>query len=528
MSQSYDAIVVGAGTNGLVAAATLARAGRRVLVLERHDRAGGQSRGREFAPGFRAPSSEDMGWLPPGVARELDLAALPIAEPEVSVSVGDGESQLLTLFRDPERAAEAIRRYSKRDADRWPAFTRRLGKLAGFLAALYELPPPDVDASAWRELLPLVGLGRKLRALGREDMIELLRVLPMSIQDLLDDSFESGLLKAALASGAVRDIRHGPRSGGTSFVLLHYLVGAPAGSVRARSWWTSGPDAVVVGAEKAATRHGVTIRANADVARILVRDDAVAGVVLTGGEELAAPVVLSTADPARTLLGLVDPVWLEPEFLHAVRNIKFRGCTAFVQYALDRLPQLPGVAESDATLAGAVSLTPSMEALERAYDAAKYGSVSAEPHVEITVPTLRWQSLAPPGKHILVARAQYAPHRLRDGATWDAGRSCTIADAITACIERAIPGFSATVLHHEALTPGDLETEYRLTEGALTHGELMLDQILFMRPVAGWGRYAMPIDGLYLGGPGAHPGPGVLGGPGWLAAKRVLADGKRK
>jgi phytoene dehydrogenase-like protein len=326
----------------------------------------------------------------------------------------------------------------------------------------------------------------------------------------------------------VRDLRQGPRSGGTSFVLLHHLVGAPAGSVRARSWWRDGPDAFAAAAEAAARRHGVVVRAGARVARIDIRDDAVRGVVLEGGEEIPAPVVLSTADPARTLLGLVDPVWLDPEFLHAVRQIKFRGCTAVVHYALDRLPALRGTDDArDArdALASVVSLTPSLDALERAYDASKYGAVSREPHVEITVPTLRWPALAPEGKHVLVARAQYAPYALRDG-DWDDDASRALAGAVGAAIGRAAPGFADGVLHQAVSTPRDLETRLGLTEGDLSHGALMLDQILFMRPVAGWGRYAMPVEGLYLGGSGAHPGPGVLGGPGWLAARRAIADSK--
>ena len=223
---------------------------------------------------------------------------------------------------------------------------------------------------------------------------------------------------------------------------------------------------------------------------------------------------------------MIDPVWVDPEFLHALRNIKFRGCTAVVQYALDHLPPVPVLASAAQPLAGIVSLTPSLEALERAYDAAKYGGVSTEPHVEISVPTLRWPSLAPPGKHVLVARVQYAPYQLRDG-TWDAARSCALGDATTRAITRVVPQFTDSVLYRAVLTPRDLEARFGLTEGAVTQGELMLDQILFMRPVAGWGRYSMPIDGLYLGGAGAHPGPGVLGGAGWLAAREVVRRAKR-
>jgi phytoene dehydrogenase-like protein len=295
--------------------------------------------------------------------------------------------------------------------------------------------------------------------------------------------------------------------------------------VRARPWWRDGPEAFSSAVEAVARASGVTVRTNATVARILVREDVVAGVVLAEGEEIAAPVVISTADPARTLLHLVDPVWLDPELLEAVRHIKFRGCTATVQYALDALPEVAGLSRD--ALAGVVSLTPTMDGLERAYDAAKYGELSAVPHIEVTVPTLRWPSLAPAGKHVMVARVQYAPYRLRDGACWDAARANALAQRADDVIGRSMPGVSSTVLHRAVVTPRDLAERFDLTEGALTHGELTLDQILFMRPVAGLGRHAMPIAGLYLGGAGAHPGPGVLGGPGWLAAQRVLADGKR-
>ena len=516
---SYDAIVIGAGSNGLVAAAALGKAGKSVVVVERAEEIGGQRRTSAFAPGYRAPLSADTGWVPPVVSRGLGIAPIEVATPRIAASVvGNGEG--LAISHDASRATADIQKLSAHDAARWPRFTERLGKLAGFLEALYQLPPPDIDtATSLGELAPLVGLGRKFRALGREDMLELLRVLPMSLQDLLDDWFEHPLVKAAVAAGGVRGIRQGPRSGGTSFVLLHHLVGGQGG---VRGWWRDRPEAFVDAAAAAARAAKATLRTEASVARILVRDDAVTGVALENGDELAAPIVVSTADAGRTLLGMVDPVWLDPEFLHALGNIKYRGCSAFVRFALDRLPDIPTLDDAPVALTGMVSLTPSLDDLERAYDAAKYGHVSAEPHIEITVPTLRWPSLAPPGKHVLVARAQYAPYALRDGAAWDDTRSCELGETVTRAIGRIMPGFTEAIVNREILTPLDLESRYGVTEGALTHGELTLDQILFMRPVPGWGRYAMPIDGLYLAGSGTHPGPGVLGGAGWLAAKQIL------
>ncbi|MGH7459811.1 MAG: phytoene desaturase family protein, partial [Longimicrobiales bacterium] len=304
--------------------------------------------------------------------------------------------------------------------------------------------------------------------------------------------------------------------------LLHYLTGAPMGSFRHRRWH-AGPDAFIRAAEDAARRNNVSIRTDAEVAQITVRDDAVTGVVLSNGEEIPATCVLSTVDPARTLMRMIDPVWLDPEFLHAVRNIKFRGCTSYVLYALDPLPELPNLAAEN--WRSAISLTSSMTQLERAADRAKYGEVPEMPHIELSVPTERWpeRSFAPKGRHVMVARVQYTPHQLRN-AEWAAAKSEALGDQVTSAIDLAVPCLSSRILHRVVLTPRDVEERFGLTEGAHTHGELMLDQVLFMRPVPGHDRYAMPIDGLYLGGAGTHPGPGIIGGAGWLAAQRVLTD----
>ena len=373
----------------------------------------------------------------------------------------------------------------------------------------------------------VLALGRSFRSLGKANMSELLRVMPMAVQDLADEWFTFEPLKAAIGSAAVRDIQQGPRSGGTTFVLLHYLTGVPNGSLRGRPWLppTDGSDTVIALAEQAARQHKVAIRTGAEVERIRVRDDATTGVVLVGGEEIAAPMVLSTLDPARTLLRLVDPVWLDPEFLLAVKNIKFRGATAMIYYGLDALPFEHG-SGVERSLTGVVSLSNSLDAIEKAYDAAKYGGVSEHPHVEITMPSL----LRPRdgGRHVLVAKAQYVPHTLRDNAPWDAAKSSALGDAVTAAISRLIPRFNNVVVERVVLTPRDLEQTFGLTGGAVTMGEMTLDQILFMRPVAGWGQYATPITGLYLGGPGTHPGPGVFGASGLLAAKRMLADSRKR
>ncbi len=527
MSSAYDAIVVGGGANGLVAAAALGRAGMRTLVLERGETVAGQASAIEFAPGFRAaPLALDAGWLPPVVERGLGLRAPECVTADTPFAVAITPGEFLELSGDPVRATSAIRRFSRADAARWPVFMSQLRKLAGFLEQIYQLPAPDIETASLRGAWPLLGLARKFRRLGREDMIEFLRVMPMSVQQIAEDWFESKMVRAAVCACGVQDSRQGPRAGGTGFVLLHHLVGAAFGCLRGRGAWHGGLDALTAALERAAKQSHVTIRTGAGVARIVVRDDAVAGVVLEDGEEIVAPRVLSAADPARTLLGMIDPVWVDPELLHALRNIRFRGCTAYVLYALDELPDIPGLERASDALRGVVSLTPDADALERASDAVKYGSVAERPHIEITAPSLHWPDLAPTGKHAMVARVQYAPYRLRDGTRWDSAMTDALADAVTAAIECVAPCFSSRVLQRVTLSPRDLEERFGLTEGAATHGELALDQILFMRPVPGLGHYATPIDGLYLCGAGAHPGPGVLGGPGWLAARRVLADRK--
>ncbi|MGH7679252.1 MAG: phytoene desaturase family protein, partial [Gemmatimonadaceae bacterium] len=341
-------------------------------------------------------------------------------------------------------------------------------------------------------------------------------VMPMSVQDLLDDTFESELLKAAVAACAVRDLQQGPRSGGTTYNLLHYMVGAPDGAIRGRHRFLEGPDAFAKAVAEQLQRRKVEIRTHAPVTRISVRDDRVSGVVLQGGEEIEASLVISTADPKRTMLQLVDPLGLDPEFMLAVKNVKLRGCTAFVFFAVDAAV----VDKTDNPTFATMSLTADTTSLEKAADAAKYRELSAEPHVEVFVPSHRWTGLAPEGQHVVTARVQYAPYHLQGG--WNDAHTTSLTQKVMAAISRVIPGFAKGIVHAVALTPRDIEERFGATEGALTHGELTLDQILFMRPVPSWGHYAMPVDGLFLGGAGAHPGPGILGGSGYLAAKAAL------
>lgn len=522
MTMRFDCVVLGAGANGLTAAAAMARKGRRVLLVERSESLAGQAEPWEFAPGYRvAPLALDAGWVPPSVIRGLGLR-LPerrLQSIPLTLALPD---LVLPLAADQSTAAAAIRAHSTADAARWPGFAGRIHHLTGFLGEILRRPAPDIDTTSVADLMALLGLGRAYRRLGRQGMIEFLRVMPMSVQELLDDEFEAEPLKALLAPGGILDLRQGPRSGGTGYVLLHHLAGAQPGVFRGRGAWRDGPGALVSALEGIARSAGVTIRTGTPVRQIEVRDGTVAGVV-SGDDLIEADTVVSTFDPGRTMLDLVDPVWLDPEFLHAVRQIRYRGSTAWVAFGLDTLPSLPGVMDTE-SLAGVVSLTGNTTALEQAYDATKYGELSERPHVELTVTSLRWPDQAPEGHHAALARVRYAPHELRDGR-WDGRQKGALADRVTAMLEESFPGFGARVRHRAVLAPPDLEASYGCPEGDPGHGQLGLDQILFMRPVPGFGNYRTPIRGLYLGGAGSHPGPGIPGGPGWLAARQVLRGG---
>lgn len=513
-----DTVVIGAGASGLVAAVALARGGSRVVVVERSSTIGGALREIEFAPGFKAaPLAGDLGWIPPEVARGLGLTLPAPVAPAVSVASTDGSGGWLELRTDQAATAASIRKYSAKDAGQWPAFAARVHKISGFLSALYVAPPPRIDADSLSEFLELLKLGRKLKGLGNAEMIEVLRTIPMSVAELLDDWFESDALKGAVAADAITDLCQGPLGGGTAFNLLHHHVGLAAGAIRGRPVPADGGVGLVKQLAELARSVGVEIRTGSGVAQVVVGNDRVSGVRLDSGDQIECRDVVSSLDPYQSLLGLVDPVHLDPDVIRAVRNIRFRGVVSKVMVALDGLPPLPGEGGS----VGAISISPSVRYLERAFDATKYGQRSEAPYVEVRFPSTGRPDLAPSGKHVAVLHVQYTPYRLRSGS-WGPAERSALGDLALATVDQALPGFAARVLHRVVLAPPDIEAEFGLREGAINQGEMTLDQILFMRPFAGWSRYATPVPGLFLCGSGTHPGGGVTGASGWLAAQAVL------
>ena len=493
MTRQFEAIVLGGDVDGLVAATAFAAVGRKVMLIEESEALGGSLRSIEFARGFRAA---------------------PLAQAAQRTIVALGQGQTVIVHASPERTAEGLARHSARDAQRWPAFARSLDALAGFLGELYRQPPPRIEADTLGELFSLAGLARRYRKLGRDGMFELLRTLPIPICDLLDDEFETTALKGALAAYAVADVAQGPAAAGTAFTFLHRHFGALERA--------SAQDVPTL--ERQARGAGVTIETNTKVRSLAVSEGRLTGVVLESGEELSCPTVVSSLDPYRSLLELVDPRQHDPEFMHAVRNIRFRGVATRVLLALDGLPELPkSVAGNGAgdLRTGTFTIAPSIRYVEKAYEASKYGRCSDDPFVELQFPTVANPELAPHGKHVAILHVQYTPYRLREG-TWPQ-LGATVAERALARVEDVLPGFGARVLERKVLTPLDLETQFGVREGAVSQGEMMLDQILFMRPVPAASRYATPIEGYFLCGAGTHPGAGVHGTSGRLAARAAMS-----
>lgn len=519
-----ELILIGGGINGLVAAAYLAKAGVKVLLLEARDVLGGLAGGSDQIPGFHCQvGGSDAGWLLPDIAADLQLAAagLELVSPQACVCSPQDGGRTLTLWADPARTVEEIARFSPDDAHRWPEFTAQVARFAGVLEAIYAVAPPQVPDPHGQDLGTLLRLALRLRRLGKREMVEFLRVVPMSVAEWLDDWFKSDALKGALGAGGITRIFQGPRGAGTAFVFLHHQVGRPAGAVRGAHYVRGGPGALAQILLNVAKGYGAEIRTTAPVREIVVRDGKAIGVALETGEHLAARQVVSSLDPRRTFTRMLDAGQLDPEFLRAVRNIKCRGAVATVHLALSELPRFPGVTEE--ALGGTITIAPSLDYLEHAYDDAKYGAVSRRPYLEARIPSLLDPALAPAGKHLMTLQLQYAPYNLRPGG-WDDRARSQVADVAVETLSACAPNLRGSLVGRHVTTPKDFEDRYGLTEGHAYHGELTLDQILFMRPVAGWARYRTPVEGLYLCGAGTHPGGGLPGAAGRNAAREMLKE----
>ncbi|WP_256752594.1 NAD(P)/FAD-dependent oxidoreductase [Mesorhizobium sp. Mes31] len=516
---SFDAIVIGGGHNGLVTAATLAKAGRKVLVLEAGGEVGGAARTEEFAPGFRVSSvAHLLNRLHPEMVKTLELEkhGLRFGRTDFLPSVAlskDGPPLVLH-----GAYGEVLTGASASEQSAWKELRAQLLRYAGILKPFLSRRPPDL---AGMSLLETAGLGQTalaLKKLGKEDMRDFLRVLLMNVADLLDEQLADIRLKGLLAFDATLGSHLGPRSPTSLLGLYYRLAGETASTAGAQALPQGGMGAVIAAIRTAAEKAGVVIRVSAPVAKIIVEKDRAVGVTLDNGEVLHARTIVSAINPATTFLHLVGPREIDTGFMRKVKNIRMKGDAAKLNLALDRPPQFTGV--DAAGHRGRLVIAPSPDHVERAFNPCKYGEFSPEPVMEITLPSLADPSLAPSGACVLSAVVQYAPYALKEG--WDAGKPKFL-EAIMAQLESYAPGIGKNVIHAELLTPVDIEARYRMPGGHWHHGELQADQMLISRPVSGWSGYDTPIEGLFLAGAGSHPGGGVSGAPGLNAARRIIA-----
>ncbi len=518
----YDAVVIGGGHNGLTAAAYLARAGRKVLVLERRHLVGGAAVTEEVFPGFHfSVCSYVVSLLRPEIIRELDLPRhgleiLPLDGTFTPMPDGD----YLWRVNDHAKTRRDIARHSKLDAEAYDEYGKAMVDMARFVKPILDMTPPDPLTRNPRELMKLLTLGKRFRALADLDRYNQLQLMTMSAADFLDQWFETDVLKATMAASGIIGTFLGVRSPGTAYVLLHHYMGEIDGAFRSWGFARGGTGAISNAIASAAREAGVEIRTGTSVARIATRNGRATGVVLTSGDELSADMVLSSVDPNLTFLKFMDAADLPDDFLDDVRRYKFRGSSGKVNLALDALPDFTCLPGPGPHLRGAISISPSVDYMERAYDQAKYGEFSRRPYIDMVIPTLTDPSIAPAGKHILSCFVQYAPYKLASG-TWDDQREA-FGDAVIDTIAERAPNIRNIILHRQVLTPLDMEREFGLTEGNIFQGELTLEQLFFLRPAPGWSRYTTPIRSLWMCGSATHPGGGIMGAPGRNAALRIL------
>jgi phytoene dehydrogenase-like protein len=534
-SAGYDAIVVGGGHNGLVAAAYLAKAGLRTLLLEKRASLGGTVETRTLDDGSRAPGLfHTVGRLRPAVFRELDLGArgLSLVAPEVRAFAPQPDGRAVTLWASNDRTATDLATWSGADSLAWAGFDRQVRAHAAFLAALGEQTPPATSGPGMADAITGLLLGRAFKKLSREDARNLLRVLPMAVADFVAESFETDAVRATVAARAIQHTGLGAWSMGTTAILLADSAGNDGGGAGQAVFAKGGPGAVSDALAAAARTFGAELRTGAEVVAVTSAEGRVTGVALSSGEEIAAPIVASGLDPKRTLLGLLGPLDLGPHLRWRAGNVRQPGTVAKVNLALSALPRFPAAGDGDDAakrIRGRILVNATgIDDLERSFDAAKYGRVSDRLVLEATIPSLVDPSLAArEGGHVISVIAQYVPRRPRDGA-WDETARTALGEKVVATLEEVAPGISSLVTAREVLTPADLEAEYGLTGGHPYHQEPGLDAWFAWRPLVGWARYRMPVEGLYLVGPGAHPGGGVTGAPAHNAVKEILADRRRR
>jgi phytoene dehydrogenase-like protein len=527
MASTRDVVIIGGGHNGLVTAFYLAKAGYKPLVLERRPQPGGAAITQEFHPGFRCSTlAHSAGPLRPDIVRDMQLErhGLKLISPDVATVSLSPDGRALTLYRNLEKSTQEISKFSQKDAARYPEFQQALSKISKVIAEALALTPPDIDHPSRGDLWGMLQTGRAIRKLGKKDMYRLLRWGPMAVADLVAEYFETELLRATIAVRGIFGTFLGPWSAGSSLVLL-MRAAADAHASGLASFAIGGAGAITQAMAAAATEAGAEIRSNAEVIEVTVGNGVASGVVLSNGEEINARAIISNADPKRTLLKLVDPMHLSPDFVMKLQHYRMPGTVAKVNLALSGLPKFTALKDNDDALRGRILVAPEIDYLERAFDESKYGNFSKQPYLEVAIPTVGDSSLAPGGKHVMSIYMQYAPFKLRN-SDWEKQR-VPLGDTVVKTLTRYAPNLPELILSHQIITPQDLEDIYGLTSGHIFHGELALDQFFTMRPLLDWAKYNTPIKNLYLCGSGTHPGAGLTGGSGANAAREILKQLKK-
>lgn len=525
--KSHDVIVIGAGHNGLTAAAYLARAGLDVLVLERNSHIGGAAVSRELHPGFTYSNCSYVSSLMrPEIMRDLDLPkyGLQVVPYNGGLTMTRG-GDYLASYKDHDMNRREIARHSPRDAEAYDRYSAEIMRQCRFIKPMLMKTPADPTSFRPRDIRGLLDLGRNFWDLGEEGMADTIRFWTMSIADFLDQYFENDLVKAHYAGSSIIGTGLGPRSPGSAYVLLHHYMGEVDGNIGAWGFARGGMGAISNALAGACQSHGGKIRTDADVAQIIVKGGKAIGVALADGEEIHARTVVSNMDFKRTFLKAMDPNDLPEDFLKSVRNFKIRGSSGKLNIALDGMPAFNGVPADCPALQGDLHVTDTIESFERAYDDWKNGMWSRRPYVDMMVPTLTDPTMAPPGKHYMSIFVQYVPPKLADGP-WTPEKRDAFGKTVIDMLSEYSPDLKDMILHMEVRTPHELEEEVGLTEGNIFQGELTMDQIMFNRPVPGYAQYRAPVRNMYMCGSSTHPGGGVMGAPGANAAREMLADMK--
>ena len=523
-NNKYDAIIIGGGHNGLITAAYLAKAGKKVLVLEKRYLVGGASVTEELYPGFKfTVFSYVVSLLRPDIVRDLQLSrhgltVLPLESTLTPLTNGD------YLYRDGDhyRSLRDIARHSERDAGAYDEYGRNMYFMAKAVKYILSMVPPDPTTLNPKDWLSLLDMARHFLNLGEEQLFLLAKLMTMSAADFLDQWFESDPLKGTMSASGIIGTYLGPRSPGTAYVLLHHYMGEIDGAFRAWGFAKGGTGGIADAIARSAEALGAEIRCNAPVAQVIVKNGRAIGVALENGDEIYADMVASSLDPKLTFLKLVDPNQLPADLVDSIRKFNVRGSSGKVNLALDALPDLTCMPGPGRHLAGAISISPSIDYIERAFDDAKYGEFSKRPYIDCILPSVIDPDMAPPGKHVMSCFVQYAPYELNGG--WTDAKREAFGDAVVDTLSQYMPNLKDIILHRQVLTPVDIENMIGISQGNIFHGELSLSQLFFLRPAAGWAKYRTPIKGYWQCGSGTHPGGGIMGAPGQLAAFEMLKE----